>query len=133
MPSDGKASGRERRRRVWRRRVQAWACSGRTQAEFCQQRGWPLTTFGWWKRRLNGAVRRGMRATGMGLEGLPEKAGGSRSAGQAFLPVQLVPRTPAEGIPWACEVGYPDGTWLRLQAVPAPELLRVLLCERGAR
>lgn len=125
MQSAGKARGRTKKRFEWSRRVKAWQRSGRTQTEFCRRRGWPVANFAWWKRRLSATAQDGSLP-----EVSPVGGNGSRAQGEGFLPVQLVPAVPPEGLGWACELGFSDGTSVRLRAVPTPEFVRAVLAGR---
>ena len=125
MLKAGKAQGRTQKRIEWSRRVQAWQRSGRTQSEYCRRRGWPVATFAWWKRRLGAPSGDGSLpgvATGNG--------NGSHPQGEGFLPVQIVPPILPEGPAWACELGLPDGTCVRLRTVPTPAFVRATLAGR---
>ena len=41
-----------KKRGVWQRRIARWEHSGRAQREFCKEHGLPLSTFQWWRARL---------------------------------------------------------------------------------
>lgn len=38
--------------RTWAARIETWRQSGKSQREFCEERGIPLSTFQWWRKRL---------------------------------------------------------------------------------
>lgn len=125
MQNAGEAQGRTQKRIEWSRRVQAWQRSGRTQSDYCRRRGWPVANFAWWKRRLSATALDGSPP---GVS--PGSGNGSRAQGEGFLPVQIVPAMPPEGLVWACELGFSDGTSVRLRAVPTPEFVRAVLAGR---
>lgn len=45
------------KQRVWSSHVQAWQCSGTTQAAYCRGHGVSLASFGYWRRKLAGSVQ----------------------------------------------------------------------------
>ena len=77
-----------RRVAYWRGLLERWRASGLSQAEFCRQRGIPISKFAWWKRRLSAG----------GAAGPVQRARPSRKGphGGAFVPVQIV-AAPAAG------------------------------------
>jgi hypothetical protein len=41
----------------WKKRIGQWERSGQTQREFCAKRALALSTFQWWRGKLQGAER----------------------------------------------------------------------------
>ena len=95
----------------WRGLMQAWRRSGYSQSEFCRRQGVPLSTFNYWKRRLERAdTVAGMAATTSG-----------------FVPVRVLDQ-PAPGAVQRVEVRLRNGRRLRCRAdLPAEVLQRLLV------
>lgn len=57
MEQDSKtvAMSRAKKRAEWQRRIVRWEHSGRSQKQFCGERGLPLSTFQWWRAHLRRA------------------------------------------------------------------------------
>ncbi len=51
------------RGRFWARHLHRWQQSGLSQAQYCRQQQLSAPAFGWWKRQLGIAQRRGHPAT----------------------------------------------------------------------
>lgn len=52
MSSQSKAS-QESKRDYWRQQIKTWKRSGLSQKQYCRSRSLALSTFCYWKRRLN--------------------------------------------------------------------------------
>lgn len=92
------------KQRVWSAHVQAWQCSGDTQAAYCRGHGLSLASFGYWRRKLTGSVQ---------------------SASAAVLPIRVAPAVQEARV----EVRLPGGIVLGVAAAdPAwlAGLLRLL-------
>jgi hypothetical protein len=50
---DGSVLGEGAKRALWARRIAQWERSGKTQREFCAAGSIALSTFQWWRGRLN--------------------------------------------------------------------------------
>ena len=66
----------------WRQRVEDWSRSGQSQVEFCRKEDLTLSTFRWWRRRLQ-------------IQASPLPSQSSAKAGRGpFLPVRLLDPIP---------------------------------------
>jgi hypothetical protein len=120
----GPAAGAARRR-YWQAQVEAQRRSGLSQAAFCQRRGFPKGTFGFWKWKLTreaGTIpHRGIALT-------------TRPVGApSFVPIQLTPTVePRAGEPALApageiEIAFRDGRSVRVRGrVDAAWLVQVL-------
>lgn len=52
MAKSRKTKSETPRARYWRGRIEKWAGTGLTQAEFCRREGLSLPSFSWWKWEL---------------------------------------------------------------------------------
>lgn len=118
------SSKRETKAAVWRRRVGNWQRSGLGQAAFCRRYGLAVSTFQWWRKRLDelagASCRREAKKTAAGVPG------------GAFIPVQVTPGDEADSLPlargaWACEVAGPRGVKVRWRERPSLARLRKLV------
>ncbi len=75
------------KRAQWVERLAAWERSGLSQTAWCREHGVPLARFGYWRRRLSGAV-----------------------GATAVLPIRVAPAP----MPAALEARLPNGVVLRL-------------------
>lgn len=87
----------------WRKRVGQWERSGQSQREFCAKRGLALSTFQWWRGKLQRAEAPGTAAP--------------------FVPLTLSAPVPAAAI----EVELRSKTRLRLEGEAALRALETLV------
>jgi transposase-like protein len=97
--------------RKWQGLMQAWRRNGCSQSEFCRRQGVPLSTFNYWKRRLE---RSGHASAGTA----------DATATTDFVPVRVL-SSPAAGTQ-CVEVRLRNGRRLRCAADLPEELLRRL-------
>jgi hypothetical protein len=96
-------------RQLWIERLDRFAVSGQTTAQFCASEGISVASFYLWKRRLAGT----------------ETNGSPQDSGPRLLPVRLHEQ------PAAIEVVLPGGTLIRLAAGADETALRTLLALLG--
>jgi hypothetical protein len=103
------------KRALWSKRIGQWEGSGQTQRAFCAKRRLALSTFQWWRTRLqDGAAERGQKA--------------ERKAGVSFVPVAL--SGGALGGSGTVHIELSCGTRLRVEGEAGLHAIDVLL---GAR
>ena len=93
---------------LWRRRLQRFASSGLTAAEFCRRESVSVSALYLWRRKLADAAAPPATPT----ECRPESTQHSEPSRPEFLPVQLLGQAPAE-----LRIGLPGGVQLALAAV----------------
>jgi len=109
------ASGMAVKRALWSKRIGQWEGSGQTQRAFCAKRGLALSTFQWWRTRLNGsAAERGRKA--------------GRKAAVSFVPVAL--GGGALGGGGSVHIELACGTRMRVEGEAALHAIDVLLGTR---
>ena len=96
--------------RKWQGLLQVWRRSGASQSEFCRRQGVPLSTFNYWKRRLE----RG------------DAVAGKAATTSGFVPVRVLDQPAPSAVP-RVEVRLRNGRRLYCGADLPSELLRPLL------
>ena len=106
------AQGSGEATRKWQMLMQAWQGSGFSQSKFCRRQGVPLSTFNYWKRRLE-------------QSGHASAGNADAAATAGFVPVRVL--NPSTVGTQRVEVRLRNGRRLRCAADLPEDLLRRLL------
>ena len=117
-------TSREERREWWRRQISRQQSANLSVAEFCRQLGISVTTFYYWKRRVDEAPPTGRASTEH-----PSRArnGSVGAAVPSFVPVSIL--EPAAGT--QLEIELTNACVVRLRGVVDPPLLQAAITAAG--